>query len=117
MEPVALFFLFNATRPSQDDLALSNLDIYLASSAMYPMTAPTRGNTAIETREGYSLNSLSPCITAEIAMQAASHSEALLRGKEQLNGYGELSMHHTPNGVPSNHVCRSILNSPFSSLV
>lgn len=47
----------------------------------------------IEEREGYSLTSLNPCITAEIAMQAASHSEALLRGKEQLNGYAELTLH------------------------
>ena len=44
----------------------------------------------VEEREGYSLASLQPCITAEIAMQASSHSEALLRGKEQLNGYVRL---------------------------
>jgi hypothetical protein len=59
----------------------------IATSVVYPLTQKYRQSARLEEREGYSLVSLQPAITAEIAMQAGSHSEALLRGKEQLNGY------------------------------
>jgi len=74
--------------PSLEQLLTLNPDDFmLATSAIYPMTQHYRPSTPLEQREGYSITALSPCITAEIAMQASSYSEALLRGKEQLNGY------------------------------
>ena len=51
------------------------------------MTSKARSMVHLEEREGYTISHSAPAITAEIAMQASSHSEALLRGKEQLNGY------------------------------
>lgn len=51
------------------------------------MAQKYRSSSILEEREGYSLVANSPHLAAEIAMQASSHAEALLRGKEQLNGY------------------------------
>lgn len=59
----------------------------IGTSVIYPSTQKYRVSMPVELREGYEICVRNSVLQAEIAMLATSYSEALLRGKEQLNQY------------------------------